>query len=638
MNRADRGQVLVIFCLGIVALFAAAGLAFDIGRFYSERRFLQNAADAAALAAANSLVRGESTSQADTRARESLTLNLANGPNGIVPALPPSTPLYASGHAGDPAYLANGIVIGGCDVRVAVQDSVGYTFGRVVGLTSSTIGAQARAKCLSNLLPIAVRRFVNAPGPNAGSPSTCSGNQNEFMDFFATEATSCLGTDTDSSLRTAAGVGNAFDSSNPDSDPTNHGPVVTILGQGAQPSNGADFRGFIALDIRNFATDTSQVYYNGVSASTNSNTLKATEAGWVSSGGYPGPLFPAAVTPPDANDQVAIMSGNSTGIAIDALDERFVAGDEIQVAVYPGLTMAIPDFTLSDPGTMSLAASGTVANAGSFKASRNQAFSGTVALSTVADTLDPTNPMVTGTLLGGSAPITYTPNPVTPSLGSGQSVSMTNVSTAAAPVGVYTLWIQGQAGSPYLTTKYEPFALRIGTVSRDFTITADQSTATVATGASATFTLNLKRNGSAFGSNVSLSLDATMPWGTLPTGLGTATFSPSSVSPSSGNGTNATLSIPTGTVAPGEYTVVVRATGVNSDGIRVTHLLPLTLSVGTSGSTGNQEYVDIVGFAVMRIASVDSNHVDAYAITPVIPDPNDERLRRGMVARLVPWN
>jgi hypothetical protein len=40
----------------------------------------------------------------------------------------------------------------------------------------------------------------------------------------------------------------------------------------------------------------------------------------------------------------------------------------------------------------------------------------------------------------------------------------------------------------------------------------------------------------------------------------------------------------------------------------------------------------------MRIATDDSNTVTAYAITPVIADMNDERLRRGQVARLVPWN
>jgi hypothetical protein len=35
---------------------------------------------------------------------------------------------------------------------------------------------------------------------------------------------------------------------------------------------------------------------------------------------------------------------------------------------------------------------------------------------------------------------------------------------------------------------------------------------------------------------------------------------------------------------------------------------------------------------------MDANTVSAYAITPVIPDPNDSRLRRGQVAKLVPWN
>ena len=56
--------------LSITVLFAAAGLAFDIGRFYSERRFLQNAADAAALAAANALIRGDTDAQAT---REAMT-------------------------------------------------------------------------------------------------------------------------------------------------------------------------------------------------------------------------------------------------------------------------------------------------------------------------------------------------------------------------------------------------------------------------------------------------------------------------------------------------------------------------------------------------------------------------------------
>jgi hypothetical protein len=33
-----------------------------------------------------------------------------------------------------------------------------------------------------------------------------------------------------------------------------------------------------------------------------------------------------------------------------------------------------------------------------------------------------------------------------------------------------------------------------------------------------------------------------------------------------------------------------------------------------------------------------SNSISAYAITPLITDPNDSRLRRGQVAKLVPWS
>ena len=241
-----------------------------------------------------------------------------------------------------------------------------------------------------------------------------------------------------------------------------------------------------------------------------------------------------------------------------------------------------------------------------------------------------------GTLQGGSSPITYTPNPVTPSLGSGTNVSMTNMTTSGAPDGIYTLWIQGQAGSPYLTVKKVPFPVQVGTVSRDFTLTSSSSVQTaVNAGDTVSFTLNLKRTGPAFGSAVSLSVDTP-----LPSGTGTVTLTPSSVTPTSGNGTDSNLSINTGTMAPGMYQFVVRATGLNGDTPqhKVTHLMPLTVYVGTGSSGANQEYLDITGFAVMRITYMDGNHVDAYAITPVIADMNDPQLRRGQVAKLVPWD
>ena len=635
-TRRDAGQVLVIFALSITLLFAAAGLAFDVGRFFAERRFLQNAADAAALAAANTLIQGHTQAEADIVARAVLASNFSHDPNGITPALPPTTPVYESGHAGDPVYLINGILFSGGEVRVAVQNPINYSFGRAVGLTSSTIGGQARVKTIANYLPVAVRQYVNSPGPATSTPVPCDDNQTQFMDFFATSDTDCYGTDTDASLRIEPSAGSTFDSSNPDSDGSHHGPVVAILGSGAQPGNGADFRGFINLDTRNYATTTSQLYYNGVTAGTNSNTLKAIEANWVTVGGYPGPGFPPVVTPPDANDQVGIMSGNSTGIVIDAVLSRYVAGDEVLVAVYPGDVMAIPDFTVGSPGTIALPETGLTPVVGSLKVSRNQEFSGLVTLSTVADTLDPANPMVLGTLVG-SDPINYDPNGVNPSMGGGTSVAMQNATTASATPGVYVLWIKGQAGAPYLTTKYTPISLQIGTVTKDFALTSDVSSVDVAApGNNAVFNLTLQNapnKNTNFGNPVTLSVD-----GPLPTGTGPITFGSSTVTPSkAGNSTS--LTINTGTMATGDYIFNVRATGMNGDSPsrKVTHLMQLTVRVAPASASGGDEYVDISGWAVMRLSSMDSNTINAYAITPVITDPNDSRLRRGQVAKLVPW-
>jgi hypothetical protein len=637
----QSGQALVLVALWLTVLLGFAALAVDVGRFYAERRYLQNAADAAVLAAANKLIAGGSVAEAETAARDSLDANFATDPTGNPPAQPSALPIYADGHAGEADYLVDGVLVTSAEVRVAIKNPVDYTFGRVLGLLDQDVGARARAGYTGGLMPIAVRRFVHAPGPGNGAASPCPDDQSRFLDFFATAETACLGTETDASLRAGPNAGVDFDGSNPASDPTNHGPVVSILGQGAQPSNGADFRGFIALDIRDFAVAGLQDYYNEITAGTNQNTLKAFEAHWIAEGGYPGPPFPAATTPPDPDDQVGIMSGNSTGAAIDEMLQWFAPGDEILVAVYPGQVMAIPDFSIVPPSTIALPSTGSVPSAGSLKVSRNQAFSGTVTLSTLADTLDPANPLQLGTLVG-SPPITYDPNPVTPSLGSGATVQLENMTTVGAAPGVYALWVQGQAGSPYLTTKYEPFPIMVGSVTRDFTLTADASSKDAAVaGDTVTFTLELRNSpnrNTNFGNPVNLCLDPPLPAGVGAVNLPTSCVGSPTVTPSR-NGSTYTLTINTGTMATGAHRFIVRATGLNGDAVPrpVTHLLPLTVNVAPSGGGGSDEYVDIVGFAVMRIASMDANTIDAYAITPVIADPRDERLKRGQTARLLPW-
>ena len=74
--RDERGQILVLFTLCLVALLGFAGLALDGGSVYAQRRQQQTAADLAALGAANDyLISGDAT-QATTRAR---TIAAANG-------------------------------------------------------------------------------------------------------------------------------------------------------------------------------------------------------------------------------------------------------------------------------------------------------------------------------------------------------------------------------------------------------------------------------------------------------------------------------------------------------------------------------------------------------------------------------
>src|SRR5581483_1339998 len=111
--------------------------------------------------------------------------------------------------------------------------------------------------------------------------------------------------------------------------------------------------------------------------------------------GYPGPAFPPATTPPDPNDQVGIMDGNSAGIVIDAIGARYRPGDEILAAVYSGTVMGIPDFQYSLPGTVQIGTSQDRSNQVSMSVTKNTDFLGQVYTSAFADWGDPANPLTT---------------------------------------------------------------------------------------------------------------------------------------------------------------------------------------------------------------------------------------------------
>lgn len=75
-RTGERGQMLAIFAVALIALLSLAGLALDGGSAFAHRRDQQNATDLAALAAANDYLVNQTQDVATTRAR---TVAASNG-------------------------------------------------------------------------------------------------------------------------------------------------------------------------------------------------------------------------------------------------------------------------------------------------------------------------------------------------------------------------------------------------------------------------------------------------------------------------------------------------------------------------------------------------------------------------------
>jgi hypothetical protein len=254
-----------------------------------------------------------------------------------------------------------------------------------------------------------------------------------------------------------------------------------------------------------------------------------------------------------------------------------------------------------------------------------------VSTSAFKDWGDASNPW--GTTL---TPLTFSPSPLTPN----GTVTWSTFQTTGAPQGVYTVWIQGHSSSPVLLDHYYPVGIAIGSVNRDFSVTGGAAVLIASTGGTGTTSVNVStpnNNSTYFGGTVNLSIEGGADAsGVLPSGIGAVSVSPSTITLNKGTSQNATVTINAGTLAPGVYSLTLRVTGTNSNGQPVTRLLPFNVAIATASTTN--EYVDILGWAVFRITSMDSNAVYGYAISGVYTDMNDPALRRGQVARLVPWS
>jgi Flp pilus assembly protein TadG len=634
-----RGQVLVIFAIAVVVLLGFTGVAIDLGRQNAQQRHLQVAADAAALAACQALINGESDTAAATQARTVALINMESSPAGAPGTIAPDIArVYEDGHAGDPAYLRSGVIVSGTTVRVAISSAVPTTLAQVVGVRA--LDALGRAKCSLQggpAIPIVARRYSSAPGPGNG-----------FTDFLATAATSTTGAvDTVNVL----GYGGRTPASE-----IEPGPEFDIYGPGAKAANESNFRGFVALDVRNFQSTTSRIYYNGITAGANVNTLKSHHGDYIVDG-YPGPAFPPITQPADPNDQVAVMNGNDTAMVLGNFGQVYQNGDRVLLAVYNGTVMQIPDFAITPPTTITLpSTTSSPANGPNFSVTRNEAFNSTVTLHLHGDAAATAaghpewdivpDPAVSPPAAGDMNEPTWSTNVFIPAK-NGTTVSMSGLRTNAIPAGIYTVWLEGHSGNPYFQTRRVPVAVRIGGAVRDFSLANSTTDATIASlGGSATIPLYVSTTSSsstrwgATGSQVSLSVDAdsftdcSLAPATI--GAGQLTVSAAAVTPtSSGNGAQSNLTINSVGLAPGCYRFNVRASGTNGDGQPVVHLQPVTFTVATTASTGS--YVDIIGFAVFEITDVGANSITGRAVSGGAADPSDANLRRAQRARLQPW-
>ena len=139
-RTAERGQVLVLFAGGLIALFLVAALAFDVGSMLLERRTEQNVADAAALAGARYVQTSANFSNtcasAGSNAAVVAACNVArkNNPSLANADIRVNIPPVDGQYKGVPAV-----------VQVRINTTKGSIFAGVIGRATWPVGVNAVA-------------------------------------------------------------------------------------------------------------------------------------------------------------------------------------------------------------------------------------------------------------------------------------------------------------------------------------------------------------------------------------------------------------------------------------------------------------------------------------------------------------
>lgn len=147
---AERGQVIVLFAGGLVALVLLVGLVMDGGYGLAQRRASQNAADFAALAGARVIaqwIAGDTVNGTDADVAAAITRSIAANRGAPVSFGAPDGPQYVSSAGSAVGYVGSGTIPSGtAGVRVRSSRSWRPFFLGVMGVNSWTASAEATAR------------------------------------------------------------------------------------------------------------------------------------------------------------------------------------------------------------------------------------------------------------------------------------------------------------------------------------------------------------------------------------------------------------------------------------------------------------------------------------------------------------
>jgi len=383
-----RGQSLALMALFAVFIFAIVGFGVDGALLYMQRRLMQNTADAACLAAANSLALNKINTgstlvdTATTAAQQIIQNNLGTTPGSGVNA--PGTLAYTTvsdvytAQSGTGTGLTKGIEISNSDVRVALQSPANAFFMRVLGYSTYTVAARAHcnAKAGGGGVPFAVARWrgydsssnvvfgrltTNQQLPQPAGPGAGAGNMT-VRDIMAPASQSVItqwpGWGAADYPGDPVSGTDLYSIPSPAASEAALGPETTIAGDEAKPNGGdTSFRGPIVLDYRQ-TTYPQPLFYNGLTPSTALNTYKDYLTKYIY-GPYPGPL----VIP---GQQIAYYNGVSAGQVISPFNQRYKVDDKVAVLIYNGTIYSDPDFDVRFPTPANPSDSSQSRSAGNF--------------------------------------------------------------------------------------------------------------------------------------------------------------------------------------------------------------------------------------------------------------------------------